>query len=448
MSLNLSRTFGQAGLGSGGLSNGALIDIWPQINQYQRGGFAVSDFTAIGGSFLRNSPGRILAADGVTLLPEFSNNVLRREAARGAVIESGVIAQPCNTAMAGGQVGVIGSGGTAATRVNLPNHTQGVAVEIISIIGNVMRVRCFGTTTAPWNPLFSFWGPSAEAGASVGNWWHNSVSARLVSGTWPLPTVRCSFAEMNGGTVLTTSSGDGPAVTAAAFADGQWRRLWTNLQLAQATVDRTRLFLWASATTGIGIAVDFTIEFQLAMRHQTIPGGIGSGTSPIVTGTTDPVTRAIEDGRFALAPVPAAHTMVFAGRAPSFPPAASSFQTAMRLRGGSLGPRIIRADNRQIIVGGGGAASVALGQVADGQAFAVAYTTDGTGTSASLNGGAVASVSTPSDPAGMSILQCGTQDDAGVFAWEGEWHRGFILPRRLNNAELQAIATRAALQVA
>jgi hypothetical protein len=140
--------------------------------------------------------------------------------------------------------------------------------------------------------------------------------------------------------------------------------------------------------------------------------------------------------------------MVFAGRAPSFPPAASLFQTAMRLRGGSLGPRIMRNDSRLMFVGGVGGASLTLGAVADGEAFAVAYTTDGTGTSASLNGGAVASVSTPSDPAGMSILQCGTQDDTGVSAWEGEWHRGFILPRRLNNAELQAIATRAALQVA
>jgi hypothetical protein len=397
------------------------------------------------GTFTRASAADWLNVGLDGLETQAGNNVLRRGPVRGGLFEQGVTAQPCNTAMAGGQVGALGSGGLSPTRMQLPNHLQGVTVEILSIIGNIMRVRCFGTTTAAWNPIFQWQNLASEVGAVQDNWWHTSVFARLVSGVWPVPGIRTSIGEMNGGVSLATLLGDGPVINAGAFADGVWRKLWTNGALQQVMVDRTRTLLWGNATTLVGVAVDFTIEFQLAMRHQTITGGIGSGLSPILTTDSGTVTRAADQ---LVVPVSVPETeWTIAGVATMPRTPNNENDTLLTL--------IMDANNRltlrrnttvgqtllpTIISAGAGHSGTGVTAASLGSRFAFCLRRNGTQLSLSINGGAPVN-STPTMPLGAPTEMRVGNNVFGANQWNSFIERMTVFPTAVSDAEMQTYST-------
>ena len=85
-----------------------------------------------------------------------------------------------NSVAAGGTVGVIGSGGSFPT--GWSRTPSGLAIEIVSIVGEALRIRFSGTPNADFVDVGHL---TALATASPGQFWTASRYARLVAGTLP-----------------------------------------------------------------------------------------------------------------------------------------------------------------------------------------------------------------------------------------------------------------------
>lgn len=390
-------------------------------------------------TFTRSGAADWLLADGVTLAAQAATDVIRRDA-RGALLEPAITVQPTNTAHAGHTVGVIGSGGAHPTRLSGPSTTAGVTVELISVVGNVIRYRCYGTTTTTWQPNFS-WISEADDAANGQNW-HGSVFARLVAGTWPLSSARSIIQQFQGFTLLGQLVGDGPAVTAASMGDFTWRRYWTNATLNNASVNRCRFFFTGNANVASGVAVDFTIEFQLPQRY-IIPAAYGTttgaGVSPVISPASGTVTQAAETLTTPLA-VHSAGTIVMEAVRPLVAPTSAGLFAIHEANVASANTQFLRINGTNLQFGhAGGAVAQSFAGVSAGATFRVAAAWGGGSAAISING-ATAATGSYTAPGAAALLASIGGATFGTNAWGGFIRRVYALQTNVGAAALPALS--------
>ncbi|MCO4053393.1 MAG: hypothetical protein HEQ16_04960 [Bosea sp.] len=351
-------------------------------------------------TFVRASSGLLLTPDRSALLAPFADNAQRRDAARGLRIETGAMNRALNNQTLSGSNTFVGGAATHAIALNAEAAPDGTLRAARATYGGAsgsghFRVPCSGLVNGAVYAVGAFIRPVA----------------------------------MTGLTLLSVDVGDGATTSGNSISQlvpGEWR--------------------WVSFTGAIAGAQQW-VDFNLVgnpsavwVFHIWMPQVTDVPTSPIITGA-GPIARAIESLAAPL-PLPVAHTMIVMGRSAAFTGSVEN-QELVRHNSPSLGPRIIRFPDRTLAAGGLGAASQNLGILSDNTLFCAAYTTDAAGTAASANGGTVINSSTPADGSTTSTLQIGAQNPGGGSAWNGDIERVIVLPRRVPNAELQALATRA-----
>ena len=166
-----------------------------------------------------------------------------------------------NSTAVGGTVGVIGSGGVLPT--NWQSIPNGLTVEIVSIVGEVVRLRYSGTPTGGFVNIQYLTGGYAPA--SPGQIWTGSRYARIVAGT--LPAAASNQFDI---TVHRFDSGNnflGLSQSATAFSGSTFvRGVHTSAALPASTA-----FLYTAWTVNVnnGVPCDFTVEIASPQLEQS-----------------------------------------------------------------------------------------------------------------------------------------------------------------------------------
>ena len=347
-----------------------------------------------------------------------------------------------NPAANGAITGVIGSGGQAPTNWGVPNHLQGVTIDVeAGTLNGVpgLYVRCVGTTTANWNPLIIPDNSSAIS-AAVGQVWTASPFVQLVEGSWPWAAMHIAVVQYAGPTFLGGINSPNLLATAGTFL----RREFT-ATLTQATTDNIRLFVWANSTIAPGTNVNFRIFVGLPQLVQSpiastpVPPPPLGGPLVATTRQADRISSLLSTLRIPVSGACAVLMRCVLPQISSLMPA----RMLVQVSDGTNADRVGAYVNNDLVVpyrltANAFAQGPSAGIVAANVPFAVGVGFDGAGRCAVSLGGAPATAITGA-PTAFTQMNFQSRADGGNALF-GAIQRVQIFRRAMSDAELSARA--------
>lgn len=349
---------------------------------------------------------------------------------RGLLIESSQTNSMRNNTMIGA---VAGTPGTAPTNLAFTGSTNGITREIVGTGTEdgieYIDVRYSGTPTASTaltlaNESF------VQIVASAGQVWQFSIYLRLVAGTLANTTVRAYIFERGAAGVYVADTSVVVVPTSAALRTQRFAVFRTFTEAATAYS-----LGYVNAAYTNGLAIDFTLRFGLPQVTS------GSALSTPIKTSTAAATRSTETAVIFNPAVLTDQCWIVKGRTPASQ--ANYSAVAFQVDDGTI-------NNRRMIyytasgvlaafanVGGVTQASLNLGAVALDTDFAVAVRWTDNNFAASLNGGAVVTDLSGTNPFGLTTARVGSSVGANHF---GSTIRSIETRRTASNAELQALS--------
>ena len=388
-------------------------------------------------TFTRASTGSYFDSAGV--LQSASINAPRLDynpstlAAQGLLIEEQRTNSIRNNTMVGA---VAGTPGTAPTNWVMSGTANGITQEIIGVGTQngvtYIDVKISGTASASSAHITAFEAANQIAAASGQNWAASSY-LRVVAGSTAGLTIGILTQARNASNTAFTetfTTNVSPTATLARFA--------AILTLADVNTAFVRTSI--SIAFLIGAAIDITLRIGLPQLEQ------GAFATSVIPTTTAAVTRSADVASVnTLSPwFNATEGTLYAEFLRNTTPAASTFPIMAGIDDGSINNRLSVSTNSSRNLRG----QVAIAGVFTTISTANAYT-EGVASKLALgyktldhavvaNGGTAATNTAVTVPSGLTTLRLG--DQVGGFAnVNGYLRRITYYPRRLTNAELQAI---------
>jgi hypothetical protein len=225
--------------------------------QYWLNGARYPNFLGVPGATYTRTGNRA-GLDAAVIYPA---NVPRIAASSGLRVHGAGTNEARNSTAVGGTVGVIGSGGVLPT--NWTRTASGLTVEIVSIVGESVRLRYSGTPTGTFVDI-GLSGP-ANATAVPSQIWTGSRYARLVAGTLPAATggsFDTTIHIFNSSYAYIGESSSGTSFTGSTFVRGTH----TSAALPAGTASIATYF---RVFVNNGVPCDFTVEIASPQLEQS-----------------------------------------------------------------------------------------------------------------------------------------------------------------------------------
>jgi hypothetical protein len=391
-------------------------------------------------TFTRASTGTFFNSAGVLTsaainAPRFDYNPSTL-AAQGLLIEEARTNSIRNNTMVGA---VAGTPGTLPTNWSVSTVLTGLTREVVGTGTEsgitYIDIRLSGTPSAAGTYLF-LTETSTAATAASGQTWTNSGYFKLQAGsTTGISAFRLYFQENNsGGGYLTEQNITVTTPTSAALST---QRVSGSRTLNQAT---TAFVMPGFNFTLTGAAIDITLRIGLPQLEQ------GAFATSVIPTTTTALTRAADVASVnTLSPWFNASTgTIYAEFLRNTTPAASTFPQFVNIDDGTVNNRLAVSTNSsrnlrgQVAIGGTFTTISTANAYTEGVVSKLALGYQALNHAAVANGGTAATDTTVNVPSGLTTMRLGDQA-GGAGNVNGYLRRVTYYPRRLSNAELQAI---------
>ena len=366
-----------------------------------------------------------LAAQGL-LIEEARTNSIRNNTMQGAVAGTpGTLPQVSGSPIWSAQA----VGGVALTEVVGTGTENGITYIDLRYTGTTSSTTAGGILTES----------STQITAASGQTWASSFYVRLIAGsTSGITDIFNTIQERDAAGALLTSTNTTISPTGAAL---NTQRVATTRTLNNAST--ARITQQIRLVPASGVAIDITLRIGLPQLEQ------GAFATSVIPTTTTALTRSTDDARVnVLSPWynQTAGTL-FVERIRG--PLDAAAKRYVNISDGSAGTNVA-LQKVQGAAGGSSAVSYVagvsdfapnpVGASADGAIVKTALAIDNTGKAMSRDGGTVATSAVLPALTGMTTMFIGSQIGAGNTLVSNTWIRRITYyPRRLSNAELQAI---------